>query len=1072
MQSLRMHLRQSLARFFHRSAISEGARLEQDDRVSITTGSARMVEAEVDDEGPLGVTLNRVGALVTSACECGRTQCGHVWATILATDREGLLLGVIGSAPPYMVPRSTQAAPPPPESSWRDALLRAAREAKLDAVAPAIHKKPELEIFYEINPGTVWRPGLGVSVRCRERRASGQWGVIKALQMKRSEAAALPEQDRQIVERLAGSRKAFDYDHDYMPADFLIGGPSTAEVLATLCATDRTFLPGPQMGSPVILSWDSGPAWTFDLVIKRGALNWQLSGRLKRGAESMTLLEPRFLSDSGILCVHDSLVRFDAGNSYSWIDTLRKEGSIQVPLNRGDDLVRELMGIRNCPPVEWPDELKFEEIRLPPQPRATFQEPKGVWSAINAPMRIELAFAYQDEVVIDDDPRKGFYLEQPRRLVSRDFDAEMAAMATLDGAGAKINKYGDRPRWEIPRKRVPSAVRDLVRAGWQVKLDGKTFRNAMSVKAEIRSGIDWFEVHGAIDYGEGASIPFPRLLAALERGEHHIQLGDGTLGVLPDDFLAQYAALLRLGKKDGDHIRFSRAQTSLLDALLFERGQVSADEVFLRARAGLRQFEGVNAASQPKHFTGELRHYQLEGLGWMEFLRTLGLGGCLADDMGVGKTPQVLALLENRRALRESLPLASPDRPRASLVVVPRSLIYNWKQEAARFTPKLRVLDHSMPDRATDEAVFDQHDMILTTYGLLRRDVVDFRDYEFDYAVLDEAQAIKNANSASAKAARLLKARHRLVMSGTPIENHLGELWSLFEFLNPGMLGAASVFQKGTASLKNPDAETRELLSKALRPLILRRTKAQVIKELPPKLEQTIYCEMDADQRKLYEEMRDHYRGSLLGRISKQGMAKSKMHILEALLRLRQAACHPGLIDKTRTGEVSAKLENLLPQLEEVMDGGHKAIVFSQFTSLLAIVREHLDKQNVIYEYLDGKTKDRQAAVERFQGDATCKLFLVSLKAGGLGLNLTAAEYVFLLDPWWNPAVESQAIDRAHRIGQTRSVFAYRLICRGTVEEKVLELQKSKRDLADAIIGEDNRLIGTLQREDLELLLS
>jgi hypothetical protein len=971
-----------------------------------------------------------------------------------------------------MEPGLRQAAILSSESRWRDALSRAAKDSRVD-VTPHLEKKLELEIYYEINPGTVtWRPGLGVSIRCREKRASGQWGVIKALQLKRSEVAGLPEVDRHIIERLAGSRKAYDYDQEHMPADYLIGGASAADLLATLCATERTFLPGPQMGSPVILGWDSGPPWMFDLVIKRTDKTWHLTGRLKRGAESMSLLEPRFLTDSGILCVRDLLARLDAGISFSWIDTLRKEGSIQVPLNRGDELVRELMGIRNCPPVEWPEELKFEEVRIPPQPRATFQEPKGVWSAVNAPLKIELAFAYQNEVVVDDDPRKGFYLEEPRRLISRDFEAELAAMSALDAAGAKINKYGERPRWEINRKRVPGAVRDLVRAGWQVKLDGKTFRNAMSVKAEIRSGIDWFEVHGAIDYGEGSEIPFPRLLQALERGEQHVQLGDGTLGVLPDDFLAHYASLLRLGKKDGDHIRFSRAQTSLLDALLFERGQVSADEVFMRARAGLRQFEGVNAAPQPKHFEGELRHYQMEGLGWMEFLRTLGLGGCLADDMGVGKTPQVLALLENRRLLRESLPADSTERPRASLVVVPRSLIYNWRQEAARFTPKLRVLDHSLPGRFSDLDVFDEHDVILTTYGLLRRDVVDFRDYEFDYAILDEAQAIKNSSSASAKAARLLKARHRLVMSGTPIENHLGELWSLFEFLNPGMLGAASVFQKGTASLKNPDANTRELLSKALRPLILRRTKDQVIKELPPKVEQTIYCEMDVDQRKLYEEMRDHYRGSLLGRISKQGMAKSKMHILEALLRLRQAACHPGLIDRTRTGEVSAKLENLLPQLEEVMEGGHKAIVFSQFTSFLAILRANLDQRNVTYEYLDGKTKDRQAAVERFQFDDKCKLFLVSLKAGGLGLNLTAAEYVFLLDPWWNPAVESQAIDRAHRIGQTKSVFAYRLICKGTVEEKVLELQKSKRELADAIIGEDNRLIGTLQREDLELLLS
>jgi SNF2 family DNA or RNA helicase len=311
-----------------------------------------------------------------------------------------------------------------------------------------------------------------------------------------------------------------------------------------------------------------------------------------------------------------------------------------------------------------------------------------------------------------------------------------------------------------------------------------------------------------------------------------------------------------------------------------------------------------------------------------------------------------------------------------------------------------------------------------------------------------------------------------LTLSGTPIENHLGELWSLFEFLNPGMLGSASLFQGVGGALRAPDEETRTLLAKAVRPFILRRTKDQVVKELPAKSEQTIYCELDATQRKLYNELREHYRQTLLGRIEDVGLAKSKMHILEALLRLRQAACHPGLIDKKRASESSAKLEALIPQLTEVMEEGHKALVFSQFTSLLSIVREHLDRSKVKYEYLDGKTKDRQQHVEKFQGDPDCKLFLISLKAGGVGLNLTAAEYVFLLDPWWNPAVEAQAIDRTHRIGQAKPVFAYRLIARDTVEEKVLELQKSKRALADAIIGEDNRLVGNLKREDLELLLS
>jgi len=368
------------------------------------------------------------------------------------------------------------------------------------------------------------------------------------------------------------------------------------------------------------------------------------------------------------------------------------------------------------------------------------------------------------------------------------------------------------------------------------------------------------------------------------------------------------------------------------------------------------------------------------------------------------------------------------------------------------------------------EALRNTH-LVITTYGTLRRDVAFLRELEFDYVVLDESQAIKNATSESAKASRLLRGRNRLALSGTPVENHLGELWSLFEFLNPGMLGVASVFRAFQGSLRNPDPEARHLLARALRPFILRRTKAQVAPELPCRTEQTLYCELEPEQRFVYNELRDHYRRSLLTAISRDGIARTKIDILEALLRLRQAACHPGLLDAARRGDSSAKLDALIPNLEEVLDEGHKALVFSQFTSMLAIVRERLDRKGIPYEYLDGATRDRAARVERFQNDAECRLFLISLKAGGVGLNLTAAEYVFLLDPWWNPAVEAQAIDRTHRIGQTRPVFAYRLIARDTVEEKVLELQETKRALADAILGGES-LLADLGREDLEMLLS
>ena len=309
-------------------------------------------------------------------------------------------------------------------------------------------------------------------------------------------------------------------------------------------------------------------------------------------------------------------------------------------------------------------------------------------------------------------------------------------------------------------------------------------------------------------------------------------------------------------------------------------------------------------------------------------------------------------------------------------------------------------------------------------------------------------------------------------MSGTPIENHLGELWSLFEFLNPGMLGSASIFKMGKASAGKLDEGDRALLAHALRPFILRRTKAQVAQDLPAKVEQTLFCQLESAQRALYDELRDHYRRTLLHRIENEGMEKSKIHILEALLRLRQAAIHPGLIDRARADESSAKLDMLMPQLAEVLDEGHKALVFSQFTSMLGILRRRLEEEKIRYEYLDGQTRDRAGAVERFQSDPDAKLFLISLKAGGLGLNLTAAEYVFLLDPWWNPAVEAQAVDRTHRIGQTRSVFAYRLIAKDTVEEKVLALQDTKREIADAIINQDNSLMRDLRPEDLAVLLS
>ncbi len=428
--------------------------------------------------------------------------------------------------------------------------------------------------------------------------------------------------------------------------------------------------------------------------------------------------------------------------------------------------------------------------------------------------------------------------------------------------------------------------------------------------------------------------------------------------------------------------------------------------------------------------------------------------------------------------------------------------MFNWLDEAQKFTPELRAVAYSGADRNLLRERFDEVDLIVTSYGLLRRDIEDLRNYRFDYVILDEAQAIKNPSAQAAKAARLLQAEHRLALTGTPVENHMGDLWSIFEFLNPGLLGTNAKFgdmvrASGPAvDVSSPDGAgaadvSVQQVARALRPFILRRTKRQVLADLPPKTEQTIVCEMEPAQREMYDGLKAYYRQHLLTQIDSPGggptpagpldetgvpqralTGSNSFMVLEALLRLRQASCHPGLIDPTRVDDPSAKLETLIDMLADVISEGGKALIFSQFTSMLAIVQRRLEAQGIRFCYLDGQTRDRRREVDKFQNDPTIPVFLISLKAGGFGLNLTAAEYVFILDPWWNPAVEQQAIDRAPRIGQTQHVFAYRMICQDTVEQRIIELQNRKRRLADAIVDGQGDLLRTLTRDDLEQLLS
>jgi hypothetical protein len=927
-------------------------------------------------------------------------------------------------------------------------------------------------IVYVVDlPATrLYQRGLVVDLTTQRRAPNGEWSTPKQFSLREDQWADAPDPvDRQIAQMLLGASSdsrlvAGGYG---VTRRYYLEPPAFGTTLRLMCESGRCRVNIAGESDPPPLAWDTGGAWELrvDVTPLNGATApseahaLRVQGWLRRGDERLALADASILAP-GLVIAHGVAAPVRDDGNHALIVALADEGSIEVPAVEVDELLRELHTLPAVPPIELPETLGVTEVRLKPRPVVRLAaDPVVSWQ----PSKVTAAvtFDYDGVIVSGDVTQNALFDEERRRIVRRDLDAERAAREQLYTLGFREEYDYNRSR-NMPRlgaARSPKAIASLVSAGWVVETEEGRVRAAGDLELEVASGIDWFELRGGAAFGD-TRASLPELLAALRQGRSSITLSDGTIGILPDSWSERLRALSGVGESGADVVRFTRSQVGLLDALLAAMPAAAVDEQFERARRELRSFETLQPADPPASFNGELRHYQRDGLAWLHFLQRFGFGGCLADDMGLGKTVQALALLEERR-LTNSGP---------SLVVVPRSLLFNWRQEAARFAPAMRVLVHEGRDRTKDVSKFAEYDLVLVTYGTLRRDAPLLADQEFDYVILDEAQAIKNATTETAKASRLLRSRHRLAMSGTPVENRIADLWSLFEFLNPGMLGAARVFK---ALGNGEEAESgRSLIARAVRPFILRRTKEEVAPELPEKLEQTIYVELEPKERKRYDDLRDHYRAALLGRIDKEGIAKSKIQILEALLRLRQAACHSGLLDDKRANESSSKFDLLIPQLIEIVAEGHKALVFSQFTSLLALLRPQLDREQVVYEYLDGQTRDREERVTRFQTDPACGVFLISLKAGGLGLNLTAADYVFLLDPWWNPAVEAQAIDRTHRIGQTRRVFASRLIARDTVEEKVLELQQSKRDLAEAIIGGDSSLIARIRKEDLEVLLS
>ncbi len=692
-----------------------------------------------------------------------------------------------------------------------------------------------------------------------------------------------------------------------------------------------------------------------------------------------------------------------------------------------------------------------------------------------------LSFRYNNHSIYPDSTLRRFvnYLGKAHahafERFGRDRDWEEQIIATLNEFG--LHTRDDR-HFHLSREFDPAGEEGIYAAISFVNENGSSllesgisirhrllkdyYLDRITLDLESKEKEDWFDVHAMVRFGE-FSISFISLRDHILEGRREYILPDGKVAILPEEWFASYRPMFEFGVPSGERIRIQKQHFSVVDGSL--RGFHSAT---LKKLETLNRVDSLPRAELPSGLETTLRAYQLEGYRWLSFLQENGFGGCLADDMGLGKTLQAIAVLVRSRELKKKAGLDAP----TSLVVVPASLLHNWVNECRRFAPFLKVLSHIGNQRNRQLSNFSYYDVVLSTYHTVRQDSEALSTFRFHYVILDESQMIKNPSSKIYHSMIELQSEHRLVLTGTPIENSLTDLWSQINFVNPGLLGTLNFFKRSfvQAIEKKKDEEREEQLKELINPFILRRTKAEVAQELPPVFEQLRYVDMTDSQKRVYEEEKSLARNSILENLEEARADQTSLMVLQALTRLRQIANHPALIEDYAEVD-SGKFNEVGRDISSVVAEGHKVLVFSSFVKHLDLFRSHLDDLGIGYAYLTGSRNHRQRkeAVDKFQNDPRCSLFLISLKAGGVGLNLTAADYVFILDPWWNPASEMQALSRAHRIGQENRVFVYRFISNDTIEEKIQSLQEKKKELAETFVNSNNPLKSLSEKELMEL---
>ncbi|WP_019625844.1 DEAD/DEAH box helicase [Thioalkalivibrio sp. ALJT] len=1025
--------------YFHQGRVEDVQRLEQDGGfvlLASVQGSGRRLYTQE-------VHVRRYGSRVEidGYCSCPVAyQCKHVAAVCLAW--------------------SAMAAEDPAPDTRFEAWL----ERVTDAATPGAERGgTDNHLLYQLAPAPGRPQMLAVHFRVSRRKRDGDWGAGRAVSFSTlgdpwRRTDYLSPEDVEILSllRASGGEPFF---HDGAP---VLEGIAGGLALQLMLETDRIF-----WGTPLTQPLQVGAE-------RAAALAWTNDGESYRLSFADPELEVYPRTDPPL-----------------YVDTRRLEaGPLRLPEGVDARLLAALPQAPSVPASEAARISRTLALRMPDLPTP---EPVEVETLVAEPVpclhllfdrsepfgaHLALGFRYGEAVLEPGETRPAPLREAGERLVrvQRDPETEQSARDVLLGMGTRpLSESPHRFQLDVDPadaaailyhwlRFVETAIPDLEAGGWEIYPDATNapiLSRAEGVDAEVESSErDWFDLRFDLEV-EGRRIPLLPLVAQLigrvdvdDLPETlYLDAGDGHFIAVAGEMLRPVLkTLLDLFDREpaAETLRLSRLDAPRL--LDFDAARLRGAGRLKKLARRMRDFEGVRPVPPPSTFKGALRPYQQQGLDWLQFLREYELAGILADDMGLGKTVQTLAhLAVEKRAGRMRHP---------SLIIAPTSLLGNWRREAAQFTPKLRVLILQGPDRRAWFDSIEDHDLVLTTYPLLTRDDEVLLNHCWHYLILDEAQQIKNPRARSAQVVRTLEVNHRLCLTGTPMENHLGELWAQFDFLLPGFLGDQKTFNQHYRKPIEQGGERGPLerLRQRTAPFILRRTKDRVARELPPKTELLRTTALDTRQGALYESIRLSMEKKVREAVERQGLARSHITILDALLKLRQVCCDPRLV---RTSEFdthnirSAKLEMLMELVPELLEEGRRILLFSQFTSMLTLIGEQLDKRGIAYTKLTGQTRKREAAIERFRRGEV-DLFLISLKAGGVGLNLTEADTVIHYDPWWNPAVESQATDRAHRINQHKPVFVYKLVTEGTVEEKILALQAQKQQLADQVHGRND----------------